>query len=152
MKLPVLQILLGLTLCGVSGALLYIYVKTNEEDDQIDSKSPKITKSKQIEEKEIIVELTIKNDVAPIVVGRGGANISSIEEKTGTVILFREKDENNQICEIRGKIEAIKNATKLINLAVSRPPIISEDIYVPQTACGKIIGRCGDSLQDICRK
>lgn len=153
MRPPVLPILLGLSLIGLSGALFYVYLKKNEEEDQLDSNSPSSSsKPKQIEEKDIIVELTIKNDVAPIVMGRGGANLSSIEEKTGTNIVFREKDEHNQICEIRGKIEAIKHATKLINLAASRPPIISEDIYVPQTACGKIIGRCGDSLQDICRK
>lgn len=151
MRPPVLPILLGLTLFGLSGALFYVYIKKNEED-QKSSKSSKTNKPTKLEEKDIIVELTIKNDVAPIVVGRGGANLSSIQEKTGTSIVFREKDENNQICEIRGKIEAVKNATKLINLAASRPPIISEDIYVPQTACGKIIGRCGDSLQDICRK
>lgn len=151
MRPPVLPILLGLTLFGLSGALFYVYIKKNEED-QKSSKSSKTSKPTKLEEKDIIVELTIKNDVAPIVVGRGGANLSSIQEKTGTKIVFREKDENNQICEIRGKIEAVKNATKLINLAASRPPIISEDIYVPQTACGKIIGRCGDSLQDICRK
>lgn len=145
MRPDIIPLVVGVSLCSASAVLLYIWYKTKDKKDAKDapaSKSRKITK----------VECVIPNNIVPVVVGRGSANIKSIEAKTNTQILFKPKDEYNQICEISGRIEDVKKAVELINVQASPPPNLTEEMFVPQTAYGKIIGRCGEALQEICRK
>lgn len=61
-------------------------------------------------------------------------------------------DDNNQICEIYGEPDAVKSAEELIKQTIKRVDSVKVEIEVPSTACGKIMGRCGDSLHEICRK
>lgn len=144
MRPDIIPIVIGVSLCSASAVLLYIWYKTKDREDEsnAESKSEKITK----------VECVVPNSVVPLVNGRGGANIKSIEGKTNTQIRFKAKDDNNQICEIRGKIENVKKAAELINIQASPPPNLTEEMLVPQTVYGKIVGRCGEALQEICRK
>lgn len=34
---------------------------------------------------------------------------------------------------------------------IERSPSVKEEIYVPASVCGKIVGRCGEAMQEICR-
>lgn len=140
MKTDILPLILGLSMCGASAVLIYIWYQT--KDNETEEQQTKSTK----------LECVMPNSIVPLVMGRSGANVKSIAEKTNTIISFREKDENNQICEIIGTIKNAQAAAKLIKQDASPPPILTEEMYVPQTVCGKIIGRCGETLQEICRK
>uniref|UniRef100_A0A6B2EDB9 Putative kinase anchor protein n=1 Tax=Phlebotomus kandelakii TaxID=1109342 RepID=A0A6B2EDB9_9DIPT len=147
MKAPVLPMLLGISLCGLSGALLYVYLRKRD-----DSKRPvRETKPSALPEG-VGVTVVVRNDVVPLIVGREGASLRAIEEKTKTQIIFRHKDDANQLCTISGDVEAVKDAQKIIKQLSSRPLTVTEEVLVPQSACGKIIGRCGEALQEICRK
>uniref|UniRef100_A0A1B0D8U1 Uncharacterized protein n=1 Tax=Phlebotomus papatasi TaxID=29031 RepID=A0A1B0D8U1_PHLPP len=152
MKAPVLPMLLGISLCGISGALLYVYLRKRR-----DERKPVNGAKAQIQEKEraaptVSIEIVVRNDVVPLLVGREGGSLRAIEEKTKTKIAFREKDDSNQTCTIQGSPEAVKDAQKIVKQLASRPSTVVEKIPVPQSACGKIIGRCGEALQEITRK
>lgn len=148
MKTDVLPLMVGLSLCSASAVLLYIWYKTKDQDINDNSSNASPIKLKR----ETKVECVIPNNIVPLVVGRNGANLKSIEEKTKTIIRFREKDENNQICEISGFIENVQIAVELVKQEASPPPNITVEMIVPQNSCGKIIGRSGEALQEICRK
>lgn len=147
MRPDIIPLVIGVSLCSASAVLLYIWYKTKDREDETDSPSPTPKSTKNTR-----VECVISNNIVPLVVGRGGANIKSIEEKTNTQIRFKAKDDKSQICEINGKTENVKKAVELINVHASPPPNLTEEMLVPQSVCGKIIGRCGEALQEICRK
>lgn len=174
---PVLPILLGLSLCSAGGAYLYLYLKNRKDkkdakENDVNLYSPGISPSKHLGEIEI--KFVLSNAVVPLVCGRNGAILKNIEERTGVIVRFNEKDDSNQYCTIRGNSEAARTAEKLIKKEASRPPTFTQEIQVPQSACGKIIGennvigekkyvglnliilffsgRCGESLDEICRQ
>ena len=97
---PTFKLILGLGLCTLSGAMLYAYFKTRDEDDeaadaQKDNKQNKMLppaakkQQQQINEKPVTIKLEISNEHIPLLVGRAGANINILEEKTRTKIRFR---------------------------------------------------------------
>lgn len=156
-----LPVLVGLSLCSASAAILYVWFKTrNSERDEVDGEVPlKKSKSKP---KFIVsghsskaitkIESEIANDVVPLVLGRNGTNIKSIENQTQTKISFRRKNDAHQVCEISGQYENVMKAADLVKVEASRSLHVTEELNVPQSAYCKIIGRCGKTLQDICRR
>lgn len=153
MRPPILSLVIGLTLCGAGAAMLYAhYANKKDEKTTDDTDNKAAVPKKQPSPEETKVEIKLTNQVIPLVVGRGGANLKSIENKSGAVIRFRELDDSHQICEIRGLAQCVNEALKLVKAEASRSLIVVEEVVVPQSACGKIKGRCGDALQEICRK
>lgn len=152
-----LPVLVGLSLCSASAAILYVWYKTKKtETDEVDGVAP-VRKSKSkvssAKTKSITkVESEIANDVVPLVLGRNGTNVKSIENQTHTKITFRQKDDAHQVCEISGQYEDVMKAADLVKIEASRSLNVTEELVVPQTAYCKIIGRCGKTLQDICRR
>lgn len=154
MRSPTLPLIIGLSLCGLSGLLLYVYLKTKEEDQMDSAAAVKVNSSllkKHKKPEDIQVDLIIPNEIVPLILGRNGAQIKSIESKTQTFIKFREKDDKHQFCEVRGYTENVKAAVGLIERESKRSNFVTEVKYVPVSACGKIIGRCGEALQEILR-
>lgn len=47
--------------------------------------------------------------------------------------------------------DGVKQARALLLKEIERAPIVKEEIFVPQSVCGKIMGRCGEAMQEICR-
>jgi tudor domain-containing protein 2 len=78
--------------------------------------------------------------------------LKSIEEKTTTKIRFREGDEENQICTIKGKASNVKLAKELVDAEGAKPSVITEEVLVSTSSCGRIEGFGGSVLQDICQK
>lgn len=159
MKTDVLPLVVGLSLCGASAALLYIWFQTKDAEDESDAavanKPRKISRqasNANASNDQRRLECVIPNSLVPLVQGRSGANVRAIEQTTGCRITFREKDSNNQICEITGPTDLVQKAAEMVRKEATPPPIITEEITVPLTACGKIIGRCGEALQEICRQ
>lgn len=158
MKTDVIPLVVGLSLCGASAALLYIWFKTKDSEDECDANTSTIPRkiSRQISTSNgnatRRLECVLSNSLVPLVQGRSGANVRAIEQTTGCRITFREKDANNQICEINGPTDMVQKAADMVRKEATPPPILTEEIIVPLTACGKIIGRCGEALQEICRQ
>lgn len=136
---------MGLTACGISSYLLYLFFRKDEEEDFLDSFA-KVSKFKSIEvkvPKEIIGEL----------IGRNGKNIKLIQEQSNTKINFRDFDgvnENLKVCVIKGNDEACNVAQNLIKDFIDNQPVIEcEDLWVPISCVGKIIGRGGEKISEL---
>jgi tudor domain-containing protein 2 len=94
----------------------------------------------------------VKNQQVPAIVGRNSVVVRAIEDKTETVIKFRESDENHQICSIKGKKKDVEQAKILIDIEASKPCVITEEIFVPTSSYGKLEGYSGSVLHEICSK
>ncbi|XP_035909698.1 tudor and KH domain-containing protein homolog [Anopheles stephensi] len=148
---PAIPLILGLSLLGASGAYLYMLFKkkrSNSKGDLVD-----FFAGKQSKPEPATSELIISNSLIPLVIGRKGYTLKHIQQSTGAVISFSDQDGSSQRCCIQGPSEAVvERAKEMILKETARPLTITEEVVVPQAACGKILGRCGDELQEICRK
>lgn len=163
-----LPILLGISLTSVSIAVIYLlYKKVNLQNvyfhinlyfnfinhliqqDEEDSTS---RRSHVNVPKRISVECEVPRQFVPAVIGRGGCVIKDVQNKTGTQIHFKEDNLEcpERICVIRGPYENTQLAQELIKSIIANQPIIETyETYVPHKACARIIGRGGESVQQI---
>ena len=135
------------------GALIYIYIRQRDKDKK---KKPDNDNSNETSKKNETtletLEFKVENDLVPLIVGRNSVNLKSIEEKTKTHIKFRECDDDHQMCTINGNANDVKTAKQLIDAEAQKQPIITDEILVPTSSCGKIEGYSGSVLHDICQK
>lgn len=160
MRIQVLvPLVIGLSVCGLGSAFIYHYLK--EQQNGSSNRKKKNTgkddeSSSALTSVDVITsaEITIANDLVPAIVGNNRVSLKSLEAKTRTKISFKENSPNNeyQTCLIEGTFDAIEDAKNIILLIISKPVIVTEEVEVSQSACGKILGRCGEMLQEICRK
>lgn len=137
-------VFLGLTACGISGYLLYLFFRKDDEDDFLDGYA-KVSKFRA-------VEIRIKKELVRELIGRNGKNIKLLQEQSNTKINFRDcnGDDNLKLCIIRGSEEACHIAESLIKDFIENQPIIeSEDVWVPISCVGKIIGRGGEKISEL---
>lgn len=97
---PTFKLILGFGLCTLGGAMLYAYFKQRDEEDaeeqrqnqsktQKSSSSPTKSQKSPVSQKEIKIEFKITNEHIPLIAGRQGANLKSVEDRTQTKINFR---------------------------------------------------------------
>lgn len=135
------------------GALIYIFYRQRDKD-----KKKKTTNNDDNNGMSVLndtietLEFKVSNIQVPLIVGRNSVTLKSIEDKTGTTIRFRESDEENQICSIKGKPNNVKAAKELVDIEGAKPSVITEELMVSTLSCGKIEGYCGSVLSDICQK
>ncbi|XP_076655250.1 tudor and KH domain containing protein papi isoform X2 [Halictus rubicundus] len=140
-----LPILLGISLTSVSIAVIYLLYKKDEEDST--SRRSHINVPKRVS-----LECEVPRQFVPAVIGRGGCVIKDVQNKTGTQIHFKEDNLEcpERICIIRGPYENTQLAQELIKSIIANQPIIETyETYVPHKACARIIGRGGESVQQI---
>ncbi|CAG9863106.1 unnamed protein product [Phyllotreta striolata] len=138
-----LTVLLGLTVCGVSGYVLYLLIHKDEDDDYLDTLA-KASKFKTHEVK-------VPKEIVRSLIGRSGRHIKQIQEQSSTKIFFRDTDSDEyKICVVKGSIEACHIAENLIQEFIDNQPVLeSEDMWVPTVSVGKIIGRSGEKISEI---
>lgn len=81
--------------------------------------------------------------------GKKGKILHTIETRTKTIINFN-KDPSTYTIE--GFSSDIELANQLLNLELSKPVIITEELEVSSSSCGKIEGYSGSVLLEICSK
>jgi len=137
---------LGLGFLTVGAVFVYLRLKKRRSSDP----SPGVSPSKQAGE--AIIEFPLPNNVIPFVVGKNEEIIQNIEQMTGAKICFKELDSLSQICKIRGDAEAVEKAELMVKMRAVNPPTSTETMEVPVAARGKILGRCGEMLEEIQEK
>lgn len=131
----------------VSSILLYLLLKQEEEYE--------VKRQKVETTKHTVVRVTVPKAVVGGVIGRQGANIKQIQEKTNTKINF-DSPGNGEECDrfavIRGTPCGVREAEELLNACIEEQSnVITESVFVPSRACGRIIGRNGESIRQMCR-
>ncbi|XP_031841503.2 tudor and KH domain containing protein papi isoform X1 [Nomia melanderi] len=140
-----LPILIGISLTSVSIAVIYLLLKKDEEDSTSRRNHIEIAKR-------ISIECKVPRQFVPAVIGRGGSVIKDVQNKSGTQIFFKEDNLEcpERICIIRGTYECTQLAQEMIKSIIENQPVIETyEIYIPQRACGRIIGRGGESIHQI---
>eukprot|EP00058_Branchiostoma_floridae_P027349 XP_002612840.1 hypothetical protein BRAFLDRAFT_67212 [Branchiostoma floridae] len=79
-----------------------------------------------------------------------------VQEISGARVNFRDEaglDENeDRVVIIRGAPEKAQEAERLIHKIIAdQPVILTEEIHLPQRALGRIIGKNGDTIRQLCR-
>lgn len=99
-------------------------------------------------------EFAVPNSSVTWIIGKNNETLDEIQQLTGAKIHFREEDDQNQICQIGGDMTAVEKAEAMIQeiIAKQSSPVLNESIPFPSYARGKIIGLCGETLEDICSK
>ena len=107
---------------------------------------------------ETTIEVKIPRDAVGAVIGKGGANIKRIMKESGAHLNFKDDDDDSsrqksdRIVVIRGGREKAKRAELMVLKVLSElPVIVTEEIFVPQRACGRIIGKGGQNIRDMGR-
>lgn len=137
--------LLAVSLTVASSIALYLLLRKNddEEDEYL----------RTITARQTVIEMRIPRAAVGHVIGRDGANIRQVQQDTNTKIRFKDPVGNSEdrVCIIRGKAEFAQEAERLINKTISdRPVVTTITLSVPQQACGRIIGRGGESIRELC--
>lgn len=144
MALPAksLLVLVALPVFTVCAATFYYYHVKDKE-------WKRYLKSIQKQEEEIKVPIECVGNL----IGRGGTNIKELQDKTKTKINFKgvDGDDKFRICKIFGNKENVADAKKLILDIINPKDIEVLNFWVSETACGRIIGRCGDNIRAISR-
>lgn len=141
-------------LLGVPSTLLLLYWLLRgdkDEDEEEMEEKRKVTTSRQT-----IIELSVPAKAVGAVIGRQGANIKKIQEESGARVNFQDDKTTNQdqdrMVVIRGNTESAQNAELLIRKIIAdMPVIITEEIFVPSRALGRIIGRNGETVKSMSR-
>lgn len=159
MRIQVLvPLIIGLAACGIGSAFIYHQLKEQQKDDKRKRRrsNSESDPDHPLTSIDVITsaELSIHNEFVPVIVGKDSLNLKSLEAKTRTRISFKtsRNSDDHQTCVIEGTLDAIEDARKIILMIASKPVLVTEQVDVSQSACGKIIGRCGEMLQEICRK
>lgn len=134
----------GLSLFSVTGYLLYLLLKKEDEEKYDGSYVSPLESCKR--------EVKIPKDHVRSLIGRNGTKIKEIEKQTKTKINFKDEDknENYRICLVKGSVQNCNMAESLIHNHIASQPIIeTKDLMVPRIATGRIIGRGGEKVHYI---
>lgn len=98
------------------------------------------------------LEVKIPRAVVGVIIGKSGANIKKIQKDTEVRMNLIDEDEEGQSSErtllIQGEREKVKRAEIVIKKVIAEQPVIrTEDVFVPQRACGRIIGKGGQTIR-----
>lgn len=168
LKLPIkLSLYIGLP----SLAFIIYFFQRNKKDSDSEFDYENAIRSRQS-----IVEVKVPSDCVRAIIGPGGAVIKEvtkrnhltnkinflnhlikqIQSKTGTRINLKEKNSENdhllteKTIVIRGSnINAQQAELEIKRLILDIPIVLTEEYYVPDYACGRIIGKGGANIREI---
>lgn len=142
-----------LLVVGVPTTALIIYwllKSTDDDDDEVEENREKTATSRQT-----IIEIKVPQNAVGPIIGRQGSMIKEIQEVSGARVNFRDDNRNSQeerVVVVRGKTEAAQMAENMIRKIITElPVIVTEEMIVPGTCIGRIIGKNGDTIRQISR-
>lgn len=131
----------------MSSVVLYLLLKPEDEYE---------VKRRQVETtKHAVVKVTVPKKIVGGVIGRQGANIKRIQEKTNTKISFDNQgpgEECDRVALIRGAPSDVEQAEQLLKASIEeQSSVVTETVFVPAKSCGRIIGKNGETVRHMCR-
>lgn len=140
MKSSLIPIAAGILSVGV---FVFLYLKRREKEKRDNNENYKKSNEK--------LEFNVDVQQVLSLVGRNSVILKTIENDTRTEIKFREID-GCKVCCIKGNLEDIKSAKYYLDIELTKPVVITEELEVPTLSCGKIEGYSGSVLLEICFK
>jgi len=142
----------------VVALLLYLWYR-RRQNSQFSDEEEDFT---QVEESEEVasanqrtIEVRVPHAVVGAIIGKSGVNIKKIEKDTGVRLNLKDENEGSEseerIVLIQGEREKAKRAEILVKKIIAEQPVIrTEEIFIPQRACGRIIGKGGQTIRHLC--
>ncbi|CAF0784890.1 unnamed protein product [Brachionus calyciflorus] len=154
---------------GVLSSLFIVYLYKERSKKQSDTG---VDDDTVIQGRQTIIEVKVPIDCVRSLIGQQGQNIKELQQKTKTRMNFKDRlnqnlteqnglesnQENNEVNQkepdrilvIRGSNINVQRAEFEIKKFILDNPIsITQDFYVPQYACGRIIGKGGQTIREI---
>ncbi|XP_034256100.1 tudor and KH domain-containing protein homolog [Thrips palmi] len=140
-----LLVFLGLSFTGLTAAAVYLLLRKDEETG---------VEGGLRTSQRTVIKVQVPNECIGTVIGRGGCNVKAIQEKTGARINCSDEQGNDKfrVVIIQGTRDAAQLAESMIHeIVTNQPLIISHEMLVPSRACGRIIGRGGETIRGMTR-
>lgn len=143
---------IGVTLAAAISTIgIYLYLRANDEDDMTNLLRHHMSKFSRPR----IKRLRVRNDAIGAVIGRGGETIRRIQQETKTRINFEEDvyPGNERYAIISGTESAIAAAeAEILKIVNAQPSLLTNEIFIPHSAAGAVIGRNGDRINSLCAR
>lgn len=142
----------------VVALLLYLWYR-RRQNSLFSGEDEDFTQAEESEEvasaNQRTVEVRVPRAVVGAIIGKSGANIKKIEKDTGVRVNLKDENEGSEseerIVLIQGEREKAKRAEILVKKIIAEQPVIrTEEIFIPQRACGRIIGKGGQTIRHMC--
>ena len=100
------------------------------------------------------IEVKVPRSAVGVIIGKSGANIKKIEKDSGARVIMKDEEEGNEkgerIVLIQGEREKAKRAEILVKKIIAEQPVLrTEEVFIPQRACGRIIGKGGQTIRNM---
>ena len=143
----------------VVALLLYLWYRrrqnsefSDEDEDftQVEEGSEEVASANQR-----TIEVRVPRAAVGAIIGKSGANIKKIEKDSGVRVNLKDENEGSEseerIVLIQGEREKAKRAEILVKKIIAEQPVIrTEEIFIPQRACGRVIGKGGQTIRHMC--
>jgi len=142
----------------VVALLLYLWYR-RRQNSQFSDEDEDFTQAEESEEvasaNQRTVEVRVPGVVVGALIGKSGVNIKKIEKDTGVRVNLKDENEGSEseerILLIQGEREKAKRAEILVKKIIAEQPVIrTEEIFIPQRACGRVIGKGGQTIRHMC--
>ncbi|XP_078390276.1 tudor and KH domain-containing protein [Cetorhinus maximus] len=107
---------------------------------------------------QIAMDMKVPRDAVKIIIGRQGSTIKQLRKETGARIEVEASEEMGglegtaeRLLTIIGSPVQVCKAKVAIHQLLAESVKITEELRVPHRAVGRIIGRGGESIREICR-
>jgi tudor domain-containing protein 2 len=100
-------------------------------------------------------EVTVPDEAVGYVIGRDGQNLKQIRSQVGVRVSFKQLDGGGQVAVISGKRDSVDQAKSMIQKQIKEKLTVKKvetfSMQVPQFSVGRIIGKQGKSIRELCR-
>eukprot|EP00111_Clytia_hemisphaerica_P009297 TCONS_00027297-protein len=144
----------------------------DEEDEILDDSSEKENKTKSTRSElpdlnaavasaaQFSVDIDVPKRIVGSIIGKGGSNIKQLRNEFAVRLNFEKEDELTEEekeskpvrkLTIKGEREKVLECEQKVKKIISdTPEFITAEVFVPQEACGQIIGKSGQSIREMC--
>jgi len=159
-----------------AGLLIYLWRKSKEDDSYDDSDEACIEGTENLELEfadlnareenvasagQAVANVQVPQHVVGSIIGKDGANIKQLRSQFGVRFNFdrdeQEKEMGSEnkpterVLEIRGQRDKVRLAEHKIKAIIAETPKFSKtEVFVPAETCGRIIGKGGSNIREMC--
>ena len=138
----------------VVAILLYFWLRRRQSADETGDYDREEESELVASANERTIEVKIPQSVAGVIIGKSGANIKNLEKESGARVTVKDVAEENESSErivlIQGERERAKRAEMLVKKTLAEQPVVrTDEVFVPQRACGRIIGKGGQNIRQM---
>jgi len=162
----------SLALVVAVGAFLYFRKRSQEYEDENENDCKEELEFADLNTGEesvasagqSIVKVKVPHHVVGIIIGKEGSNVKQLRAEFGVRFNF-DRDEttentfgneasnkrSDRTLEIRGQREKVRDAEqKIYAIIAETPKYVETEVFVPSDTCGRIIGKGGQNIREMC--